>query len=129
MADPRDPSEIVEPADGVSWPTDWIRAALGLCTLQILSARPTYGYAIISELAHAGLGEVKGGTLYPLLTRFESAGWLHVEWRPGEGGPGRKYFALTAVGRAELERQRTAWRHFSRTTTTFLSDTNEKANQ
>jgi PadR family transcriptional regulator PadR len=109
----------------VSWPTDWLRAALGLCTLQILDAQPTYGYAIIAELARVGLGEVKGGTLYPLLTRFEAAGWLEVEWRPGEGGPGRKYFALTALGRSELARQRVDWRSFTRITTNFLSHSHQ----
>lgn len=109
------------PTEVADWPSDWLRAALGLCTLQALEAGPTYGYAIIAELAEAGLGKVKGGTLYPLLTRFETAGWLEVEWRPGEGGPGRKYFALTELGRSELSRQRTAWNTFTSITTTFLA--------
>ncbi|WP_369793004.1 helix-turn-helix transcriptional regulator, partial [Kocuria sp. ZOR0020] len=30
-------------------------------------AGPTYGYQITTQLAEAGLGELKGGTLYPLL--------------------------------------------------------------
>ena len=88
---------------------------------EVAEAGPTYGYAIIAELAEAGLGKVKGGTLYPLLTRFETAGWLEVEWRPGEAGPGRKYFALTELGRSELSRQRTAWNSFTSITTTFLA--------
>lgn len=107
---------------GDDWPSDWLRAALGLCALQALEAGPTYGYAIIAELAEAGLGRVKGGTLYPLLTRFEVAGWLAVDWRPGEAGPGRKYFALTDAGRAELEGQRAAWHAFAGVTTTFLTE-------
>jgi len=116
MATPADP-----PAEQ-DWPSDWIRAALGLCTLQALEAGPAYGYAIIAELAGAGLGTVKGGTLYPLLTRYESLGWLEVEWRPGDGGPGRKYFALTTTGRAELGRQRAAWQEFATITSTYLTD-------
>lgn len=110
------------PLRDADWPSDWLRAALGLCTLQALDRGPTYGYAIIAELARAGLGTVKGGTLYPLLARFEAAGWLDVDWRPGDGGPGRKYFTLTAAGRAELDRQRAAWRTFTAVTTTFLAD-------
>jgi len=116
------PPSAAELAVETAWPSDWIRAALGLCTLQALEAGPTYGYAIIAKLAEAGLGMVKGGTLYPLLTRFESAGWLEVDWRPGDGGPGRKYFALTRDGRNELDRQRLAWQSFSRLTTNFLAD-------
>lgn len=59
--------------------------------LRILLDGPSYGYAITQRLADVGLGTVKGGTLYPLLGRFEESGFVEVEWRPGEAGPGRKY--------------------------------------
>lgn len=108
------------------WPGDWNRASLGLCTLQALQGGPTYGYAIVTALASAGLGTFKGGTLYPLLTRFEAAGWVEVQWRPGEGGPGRKYFSLTEPGRAELDRQRAQWSNFTATTHAFLATTAEQ---
>lgn len=116
-----EPEEELLPL-AADWPSDWLRAALGLCTLQALEPGSTYGYAIINELAAAGLGKVKGGTLYPLLTRFETAGWVQVEWRPGEQGPGRKYFALTEAGHQELARQRKSWHAFANVTTTFLVD-------
>lgn len=96
------------------WPSDWTRAALTLCVLQVLAEGPTYGYAVASRLEAAGFGSVKGGTLYPLLGRLETAGWVEVEWRAGEGGPGRKYFALTATGADELARQRQDWTDFTR---------------
>ncbi|WP_181309759.1 PadR family transcriptional regulator [Nocardioides campestrisoli] len=96
------------------WPSDWVRAALGLCVLQALAQGPTYGYALASALEDAGFGTVKGGTLYPLLGRLETAGLVSVEWRAGEGGPGRKYFALSDAGRAELAAQRGQWRAFTR---------------
>lgn len=102
------------------WPGDWNRASLGLCTLAALQDGPTYGYAIITALETAGLGTFKGGTLYPLLARFEAAGWVEVEWRPGEGGPGRKYFSLTPAGHAELDRQRRQWTAFTTRTSAFL---------
>ena len=98
------------PAD---WPSDWMRATLGLLALRALTAGPSYGYAIIGDLERHGFGEIKGGTLYPLLTRFESAGFLATEWRAGDGGPGRKYFALTDYGRAELARLSADWRRFT----------------
>jgi PadR family transcriptional regulator len=94
------------------WPSDWLRATLGLCVLWALRPGPSYGYAIITALAKAGFGEIKGGTLYPLLARFEAAGLVETEWRPGEGGPGRKYFALTRRGRSEVERLRDQWTRF-----------------
>ncbi|MFB0834880.1 PadR family transcriptional regulator [Arthrobacter halodurans] len=107
------------------WPSDWLRAALGLCALRALEAGPSYGYAIIAELERAGLGTVKGGTLYPLLTRFESAGLVRTRWEAGDGGPGRKYFALTDAGRAELDAQRGRWGGFAATTTHYLDPTRD----
>lgn len=107
------------PIDG-QWPGDWNRASLGLCALAALQIGPTYGYAIITALEAAGLGTFKGGTLYPLLARFEAAGWVDVDWRPGESGPGRKYFSLTPAGQAELDRQRHQWTAFTSRTTAFL---------
>lgn len=95
------------------WPSEWLRGVLGPCVLQVLAEGPNYGYAITQRLEEAGLGAVKGGTLYPLLGRLEEAGQVEVEWRPGEGGPGRKYFALTPVGRAELDRQALRWSAFT----------------
>ncbi|MFZ1284573.1 MAG: PadR family transcriptional regulator, partial [Propionicimonas sp.] len=60
-------------------------------------------------------------TLYPLLDRLERDGLVAVEWRPGDGGPGRKYFALTAAGRAHARQQVADWAEFT-TTTRALTD-------
>ena len=103
------------------WPTEWLRGALGVCVLHVIADGPTYGYAIASELADAGLGSVKGGTLYPLLGRLEEAGLVTVEWRAGDGGPGRKFYALTATGREEHLRQAADWLAFTDITTNFIS--------
>ena len=102
------------------WPSDWLRATLGFLALRALSAGPSYGYAIISELERHGFGTIKGGTLYPLLTRYETAGLVTTEWRAGDGGPGRKYFALTDQGRAELTRLSADWLRFTVTSTHYL---------
>lgn len=102
------------------WPGEWLRGVLGVCVLRVLEDGPTYGYAIAGRLQEAGLGAVKGGTLYPLLGRLEEAGWVEVEWRPGQGGPGRKFYALTASGRAEAQHQAERWSGFAAATGTLL---------
>lgn len=104
------------------WPSEWLRGVLGVCVLRILADGPTYGYEIAARLADAGLGTLKGGTLYPLLGRFEESGWVEVEWRPGEGGPGRKYYSLTGAGRAEAAAQATRWARFTDTTRSLTDD-------
>lgn len=87
-----------------------------MCVLSVMLDGPTYGYAIAQALDRAGLGTVKGGTLYPLLTRLEEAGWVAVEWRPGQAGPGRKFYSLTSSGRAEAVRQGRQWAEFTELT-------------
>lgn len=103
------------------WPAEWLRGALGVCVLHVIADGPTYGYAVASALAAAGLGTIKGGTLYPLLGRLEEAGLVSVEWRAGDGGPGRKFYALTPAGREEHRRQAEHWRAFADLTTSFIS--------
>ena len=104
-----------------SWPSEWLRGVLEVCVLRILLDGASYGYAITQSLARAGLGDVKGGTLYPLLGRLEAAGLLEVEWRPGEGGPGRKFFALTPAGHRHAHDLAARWADFT-TTTRALTD-------
>ena len=58
--------------DEQQWPGEWMRGVLSLCVLRVVADGPTYGYAIAARLADVGLGPVKGGTLYPILTRLES---------------------------------------------------------
>lgn len=86
---------------------------LEMCVLRALADGETYGYAIATRLADDGLGTVKGGTLYPLLIRLETAGLVTAQWRAGEGGPGRKYYELTPTGRAELRSTTDAWARFT----------------
>jgi PadR family transcriptional regulator PadR len=107
------------------WPGDWLRSALGLCVLAVLADGPTYGYAIILRLAEAGLGAVKGGTLYPLLARLEQDGLVASSWQAGDAGPGRKYFTLTDTGRSELTGRSREWGRFVGVTRRLLPTTQE----
>ncbi|MBK8733165.1 MAG: PadR family transcriptional regulator [Actinomycetales bacterium] len=103
------------------WPGDWLRGVLEIAVLRCLAdGGPSYGYAIALALEEAGLGQVKGGTLYPLLGRLEEAGHVAIEWRPGEGGPGRKYYEITASGTAYLGDSVAQWRAFARTMSALL---------
>lgn len=88
--------------------------------LRVLAEGPTYGYEISVRLAASGLGTIKGGTLYPLLKRFEESGRVQIEWRPGDGGPGRKYFALTEQGRHEARGQAARWVDFTTATRALI---------
>jgi PadR family transcriptional regulator PadR len=97
----------------VDAPTGWIRGVLDPCLLALVGDGETYGYELAGKLEDAGLGRVKGGSLYPSLARLEKQGLLASRWRPGDRGPGRKYYVLTPAGRAEVAEQSAMWAAFS----------------
>ena len=68
------------------------------------SQRPVYGLWLIEELARHGY-TVSPGTLYPTLHSMEQAGYLTSERHVVEGRQ-RRYYTLTATGRAALSEAR-----------------------
>lgn len=74
---------------------------------------PIHGYDVAQRLLHAGLGEVKGGTLYPVLGRLEEQGLVGSHWTAGDGGPGRKVIEATLAGREALATRRARWREWA----------------
>jgi PadR family transcriptional regulator, regulatory protein PadR len=70
-----------------------------LKVLKLLIEKPRQGRsgAEISKALN-----IASGTLYPLLARLETAGWLDSEWEtiePSEAGrPRRRYYKLTGHG-------------------------------
>lgn len=104
---------MVEVGDDRQWPTEWMRGALAVCVLAIVADGPTYGYLIAQRVRAAGLGTVKGGTLYPILTRLEEDGLVTSSWSAGTTGPGRKYFTITPAGRRALRQQHDDWQTFT----------------
>ncbi|HUO12974.1 MAG TPA: PadR family transcriptional regulator [Caulobacteraceae bacterium] len=87
------------------------KGALDLCVLALLARGDNYAYEIASQLAEAiGMGE---GTIYPLMRRMQTDGLVETYLVESSAGPPRKYYRLTASGRASLEAQRLAWRAFA----------------
>lgn len=101
-------------------PTAWLRAVLPLAVLA--TEAESYGYAVAQRLQAAGLGTVKGGTLYPVLNRLEADELVTSSWREGVGGPGRKFFSVTEAGREHLRSRTTAWHTFVEQATGLLPD-------
>ncbi|MGY1690084.1 PadR family transcriptional regulator [Geodermatophilus sp. SYSU D01105] len=102
------------------WPGEWLRGVLSLCVLRVVADGPTYGYAIAARLQESGLGVVKGGTLYPILTRLEGEGLVTSAWAAGEHGPGRKFFTLTPQGADALRSRTEQWQVFTERATGLL---------
>lgn len=106
--------------DEERWPGEWLRGVLSLCVLAVVAEGETYGYAVAQRLQEAGLGTIKGGTLYPVLARLEEDGCVTAHWSAGEAGPGRKYFTVTPAGRALLDGRIADWRTFTERASALL---------
>jgi DNA-binding PadR family transcriptional regulator len=70
--------------------------------LSAIQQGATYGYAIHRALGDAGLG-IRLNHLYPVLRKMEADGLITSSEVPGERGPNRRAYALTAPGRRRLE--------------------------
>lgn len=101
--------------------SQWFKGVLDLCVLARLSDREAYGYELAKALEAAGLGEIKGGTLYPLLNRLERDGFVTTAWESNDQGPDRKYYRVTPRGRSALSEAAGAWSDFTTTVGRVLS--------
>lgn len=102
-------------------PPGWLRGVLEPLLIALLADGEAYGYELAGRLEEAGLGRVPGGSLYPALLRLEKQGRVITEWRAGDGGPGRKYYTLTAAGRDELVGQAETWEQFTAAVSSVLT--------
>lgn len=109
--------------DERQWPGEWLRGVLSLCVLAVVADDDAHGYAIAARLQAAGLGKVKGGTLYPILARLEQEDLVSSSWQAGDGGPGRKVFAVTPAGRTALAERADEWDEFTRRAADLLAIT------
>lgn len=82
--------------------------------LLLLGQEAMYGYQICQEMTRrsGGYFEMKEGLLYPTLHRMQQDGLLASEWREAENGRRRKYYLITAEGRAVLGEQTAEWHNF-----------------
>ncbi len=101
---------------------NWLRGVLEPCLLALLARGEAYGYELAGRRAAAGVGTVPGGSLDPALRRRAARGLLTSEWRAGEGGPGRKYYVLTAEGGAVLAEHAARWSAFADAVGTVLAE-------
>lgn len=90
---------------------DLIAASSTPLVLAILAEADSYGYAILQRVRELSGGEVEwtDGMLYPVLHRLERLGHIQSRWEVAETGRRRKYYGITAGGRAQLAEERKQW--------------------
>jgi PadR family transcriptional regulator PadR len=103
--------------------TQLLKGVLDLAVLAVLRDEDGYGYELLRRLRAAGLEGVGDASVYGTLRRLFQAGYLTTYVVPSEEGPHRKYYALNAAGRTQLQRSATIWRDFSSTMDKLLGET------
>ena len=82
--------------------------------LAILDGPQRHGYEIAQLIEARSEGRLKfqAATLYPLLYKLEKQGLVGGRWVEKAGQRRRRFYRLTAAGRAALGQRRKLWRDF-----------------
>lgn len=88
------------------------RGLLELAVYKIISKREVYAEEIFAALKGTEL-EAPKGTLYPILSEMERNRGVGCRWAQLSAAPPRKYYRITAGGRAQLEELEAYWEHLS----------------
>jgi transcriptional regulator len=94
-----------------SLPKDLIAASSFSVILIVLSKGESYGYEIIKNIKESSGGKLEfaEGTLYPILKKMESEGWISSKWHTAENSRQRKYYKITAKGKKQLAIETENW--------------------
>jgi PadR family transcriptional regulator PadR len=89
--------------------------------LAVVAGDPKHGYAVIEALKQRSGGklDLPEGTIYPVLHRLESNGYLSSTW--STVGRRRRVYRLTRRGERELGDKRARWREFATTVDAVLA--------
>jgi len=91
--------------------TEVIQGTLDMLILKTLSLQPLHGFGVARRIEQISRGvfKVNPGSLLTALQRLERRGWLGSEWRETENSRRAKYYALTRVGRKQLNAETADW--------------------
>src|SRR6516164_11065089 len=91
--------------------TELLKGTLSLLILSLLSRKPMYGYEIAATVHRETDGAFtwREGSLYPNLHKMQADGLIVGEWEEKETGRKRRYYRITAKGRAALKEKLQSW--------------------
>ncbi|GAA5145389.1 hypothetical protein GCM10025768_02560 [Microbacterium pseudoresistens] len=93
--------------------TQLLKGVLDLAVLAVVRDEDGYGYDIVRRLRDVGIGDVGDASVYGTLRRLYAGGALSSYVVPSEGGPHRKYYAITSQGQRMLDEQSATWVRFA----------------
>ena len=102
------------------------KGVIELCVLSMLCRRDCYGYDVSENISkHI---DIAGGTVYPILRKLKSNGMVTTYLSEGSGGPPRKYYALTRLGKEEYLSAKAEWLDFVKSVERILEENDNEQN-
>jgi len=101
------------------------KGVLEILVLKLLEEEEKYGYQLIQEMREKSdeMFVMKEGTLYPILYRLEEESMIKSHWSEPRGKEvARKYYGITAQGKAILLELTRLWESFSGQVTRMLKE-------
>jgi PadR family transcriptional regulator, regulatory protein PadR len=95
------------------WEVQLRKGCLELAILAALWDGKRYGLEILRGLENDSDLVISEGTVYPLLSRLKSLGFLKSEWVESDAGHPRKYYSLTLAGKQRAQEMAEIFRRFS----------------
>jgi PadR family transcriptional regulator, regulatory protein PadR len=96
-----------------AWKAQLRKGAAELAVLARLEQRESYGLELLEGLQATGTLELSEGSIYPLLNRLQKDGKIVGRWVDDRDAVHpRKYYRLTAAGRALLAEMLAEWAMF-----------------
>ncbi len=86
------------------------KGVLEMCVLMLLKKGDAYGYELADKISKTV--QIAQGTVYPLLRKLKADGYCDTYLSDASGGPPRKYYRLTDMGRLAEQEQKDEWLKF-----------------
>jgi len=90
------------------------KGLLEFLILRIIASDKVYVADMLRRLRSTEFS-TQEGTLYPLLSKLRREGLVDYEWQESGAGPPRKYYELTARGKAQLAELNDYWKAINAT--------------
>jgi len=90
------------------------KGLLEFLILKIIATDKVYVADMLKRLSTTEFA-TQEGTLYPLLSKMRRENLVDYQWKESEAGPPRKYYKLTAKGKAQLAELNDYWKQINET--------------
>jgi transcriptional regulator len=104
---------------------DLLQGTLDMLVLKALQLEPMHGWGITERIEQwsESVLQLGQGSLYPALYRLERQGLIRSEWKVTQNNRRARYYALTRLGRQQLNDELVHWRRMSRAVNLVLEAT------